>query len=153
MLALTAVAAVGSTAGLFFFQYRPDQQTDDVAAHAAITAASEGAVAVLSYSPANVDEDVATARAHLTGEFLRYYRNFGQHFLAPAVRQNNVTASATVMRAAVAQLHPDSAVVLLFVHQTTTSGDKPQPVVTSSNVRVTLAKVNGAWLISEFEPV
>jgi Mce-associated membrane protein len=63
-----------------------------------------------------------------------------------------VKASATVLRAAVVEIHPDSAVVLLFVHQTTTRKEKPEPVLTTNSVRVTLTKVNGSWLISKFEP-
>lgn len=153
LLAVAVVASVGFAAGLFVFQYRPDQQVGTAAADAVTTAASDGAVAILSYSPETVDRDVALANSLLTGEFLRYYREFSQHFVAPAVRQQNVKASATVLRAGVSELHPDSAVVLLFIHQTTTSKEKPEPVLTSSNVRVELAKVNGAWLISKFEPV
>ncbi|HET9874508.1 MAG TPA: twin-arginine translocation pathway signal [Mycobacterium sp.] len=153
VLVLAVVAAVGLAGGLFFFQYRPDQQTDNAAAHAAITAASEGAVAILSYTPAGVDHDLAVAQSYLTGEFGRYYREFGQRYVAPAVRQQDVKASAAVLRAAVSELHPDSAVVLLFIHQTTTSKDKPKPVLTSSNVRATLTKISRSWLISDFEPI
>ncbi|MGH3558046.1 MAG: twin-arginine translocation pathway signal [Mycobacterium sp.] len=152
-LTVAVVAAIGLAGGLFFFQYRPDQQTDAAAAHAAINAASEGTVAMLSYSPVSADHDSAVAMSHLTGDFLRYYRDFSQRFVAPAVRQQNVKASASVLRAAVSELHPDSAVVLLFIHQTTTSRDKPEPVLTANSVRVTLAKINGTWLISKFEPV
>jgi Mce-associated membrane protein len=63
-----------------------------------------------------------------------------------------VKASASVLRAAAVDMHPDSAVVLAFVHQTTSSKDKPDPVLSTNNVRVTLAKVNGTWLIAKFEP-
>lgn len=152
VLATAVVAAVGLAAGLFFFQYRPDQQIDDAAAQAAIKAASDGTVAILSYSPETVDNDVTAAKSHLTGDFLRYFNDFARYFVAPSVRQQNVKASASVMRAAVSELHPDSAVVLLFVHQTTTSKEKPEPALTSNSVRATLTKVNGSWLISKFEP-
>jgi Mce-associated membrane protein len=151
-LIVVVVAAVGLAGALFFVQYRPNQQTDDVAAHAAIKAASEGTVALLSYSPETLDNDVAAGKSHLTGELLRYFTGFSQYFVAPAVRQQRVKASASVLRAAVADMHPNSAVVLLFVHQTTSSKDKPDPVLSTNNVRVTLTKVNGSWLIAKFEP-
>jgi Mce-associated membrane protein len=155
IIALTAavVAAVGLAGGLFFFQYRPMQQTDNTTAQVAIKAASDGTVAVLSYAPGTVDNDLTLAKAHLTGDFLKYFNDFGRYFLAPAVRQQDVKASATVVRAAMVEIHPDSAVVLLFVHQTSTSKAKPEPVLTTNSVRVTLAKVDGSWLISKFEPV
>jgi Mce-associated membrane protein len=149
---VAVVAALGLTAVLVVVQYRPDQQTDDAAARAAIKAASEGTVALLSYTPETVDNDLTAAKSHLSGEYLRYFGDFGRYFLAPAVRQRNVKASASVMRAAVAELHPNSAVVLEFVHQTTTTKDKPEPVLTTNNVRVTLSKIEGSWLITKFEP-
>lgn len=152
IMTVAVVAAVGLAGGLFFFQYRPIQQTDDTAAQAAIKAASEGAAAVLSYSPESVDNDLALAKSHLTGNFLKYFTDFGRYFVAPAVRQQGVKASATVMRAAVVDSHPDSAVVLIFIHQTSSSKEKPEPTLTTHSVRVSLTRVHGSWLISRFEP-
>ena len=152
VLPVAVVAAVGLAGFMFFFQYRPMQQTDNAAAQAAIKAASQGTVAVLSYVPESVDNDLTAAKSHLTGNFLKYFNDFGRYFVAPAVRQQGVKASATVLRAAVVELHPDSAVVLLFVHQTSSSKDKPEPALTTNSVRATLTKVDGSWLISKFEP-
>ncbi len=60
---------------------------------------------------------------------------------------------ATVVRAAVSELRPDSAVVLVFTNQTTTSADNPEPELTASGVLVSLTKVGDKWLISEFNPI
>jgi Mce-associated membrane protein len=153
LLAASVIAAVGLAAGLFFFQYRPDRQIDDAAAHAAIRAASDGAVASLSYSPDNMDRDFATAKSHLTGEFLAYYNKFTEQIVVPMVQQKHITQTATVVRAAVSELHPDSAVVLVFLNQTAMSKDNPQPQATPSAVRIMLTKANGSWLISQMDPV
>jgi Mce-associated membrane protein len=153
LVAVLVVASVGLAAGLFLFQYRPDRQIDDAAAHQAIRAASDDAVASLSYSADSLDRDLANAKSHLTGDFLAYYKKFTQQIVAPMVQQKHITQKAVVVRAAVSELHPDSAVVLLFLNQSTTSTDKPQPLVTPSSVRVTLTKVNGSWLISKLDPV
>jgi Mce-associated membrane protein len=147
------VAAVGLATGMYFVQYRPDRQVDDAAAQRAIRAASEGAVAVLSYSSENLDRDFANAKSHLTGDFLAYYNKFSQEVVAPAVRQKHLTQKAAVIRAAVSELHPDSARVLIFVNQTVTNPDKKDPLMTPNVVGVTLAKVNGSWLISKLDPV
>jgi Mce-associated membrane protein len=152
LLAALVIAAVGLATGLFFFQYRPDRQIDDAAAQRAIRAASDGAVAVLSYSSDSVDRDFANAKSDLTGDFLIYYNKFTQEVVAPAVRGKHLTQTAAVVRAAVSELHPDSAVVLVFLNETTTSKDKAQPLTTPSSVRITLAKVNGSWLISKLDP-
>jgi Mce-associated membrane protein len=146
------VVAVGITAGLFFFQYRPDRQIDDAAAQRAVRAASDGAVASLSYSPANMDRDFAAAKSHLTGDFLAYYDKFTEEVVAPMVQQKHIAQTAAVVRAAVSELHPDSAVVLVFLNETTTGKDKPEPLSTPSSVRITLTKVNGSWLISKLDP-
>jgi len=53
----------------------------------------------------------------------------------------------------VSELHLNSAVVLVFVKQKTTSKEKPEPVVTSSSLRVALTKVDGSWLIEKFDAV
>jgi Mce-associated membrane protein len=151
-LGVAVVAAIGLAGTSFFLQYRPNQQTDDVARHAAIKVASDGTVALLSYSPETLDRDVAAGKSHLTGELLRYFTGLTEYFVGPAVRQQGVRASASVLRAAVADMHPNSAVVLVFVHQTTASKDKPDPILSTNNVRVTLAKVDGSWRIARFEP-
>jgi Mce-associated membrane protein len=146
------VAAVGVAGGLFFILYRPDQQIDEATAQRAIQAASDGAVTLLSYSYDNLDRDLAKAKSHLAGNFLAYYSKFSEQIAAGA-QQGQLTATAKVIRAAVSDLHPDSAVVLVFVDQTTASKQKPEPVKAGSSILVTLTKVNGSWLIANFDPV
>lgn len=76
-----------------------------------------------------------------------------EQVVAAAARQKHITQTAKVVRAAVLGLHPDSAVVLVFLNQTATSKDKPEPLITPSSVRVTLTKVSGSWLISKLDPL
>jgi Mce-associated membrane protein len=146
------VTAVGVACGLFFIWYRPDQQVDDAAAHGAIQVASDGAVAVLSYAPDNLGRDFAKAESYLTGDFLAYYTKFTEQIAAMA-QQKHVTETAKVVRAAVSELHPDSAVVLAFINQTAASKEKPEPQTTANIARVTLTKVKGSWLISKLDPL
>jgi Mce-associated membrane protein len=153
LLALLVVGSAALAAGLLYFQYRPDRATDAAAAKAAITAASEGTVAILSYSPDTFERDVSSAKSHLIGDFLSYYSQFTQEIVAPAAKQKSVKTSAVVVRAAASELHPDSAVVLVFINQSTTSADRPEPTLTSSSVLVTLTKAGNNWLISSFNPV
>nr|WP_231984485.1 hypothetical protein [Mycobacterium sp. E342] len=149
---MLVVAAMSVAASLYFVLYRPDQQVSEAAAQRAIRAASEGSVAVLSYAPDNLDRDFAKAKSYLTGNFLAYYTKFTEQIAALA-QQKHVTETAQVIRAAVSELHPDSAVVLVFVNQTATSAEKPQPQTTANSARVTLTKVKGSWLISKLDPL
>jgi len=153
LLAALVIAAMALAISLFFIQYRPDRQLDAAAAQRAIQAASDGAVATLSYSTETMDRDFTKARSHLTGDFLAYYDKFTKQIVMPTVQQKHLVQTATVVRAAVSELEQNSAVVLVFLNETTTGKDKPQPLITPSSVRITLTKVSGSWLISKFDPV
>src|SRR5690606_4689349 len=126
LLTLLAVVAVALAAALLVFQYRPDSR-GDAAKNEVLSAATEGTVALLSYSPESLDQDFAAAKSRMTGDFLNYYTQFTEKVIAPAAKEKSVKTSASVVRSAVAEIHPDSAVALLFINQTTTSAEKPDP--------------------------
>jgi Mce-associated membrane protein len=151
LLTMLLIVATGFASGYFYFVYRPDLQTDDAVAHQVIKAASDGAVALLSYSPATLDRDFSNAKSRLTDNYLTYYQRFADQIVGPSAQRGQVTTTATVVKAAVSELHPNSAVVLVFVKQKTASKEKPEPVVTSNSLRVALTKVNGSWLIEKFD--
>ena len=153
LLAAALVASAGVAAWLYFEQYRPDQETNPAAATVALDAAKNGTVALLSYSPESLDKDFAAAKSHLTGDFLSYYTQFTEQIVTPAAKQKSVKTSAAVVRAAVSELHPDSAVVLVFINQNTVSKENPDGSFAASAVKVGLKKINDTWLISSFDPV
>jgi Mce-associated membrane protein len=146
------MASLSLLAALGIWVYRPDSQVDASAARSAMAAASNGTVATLSYAPDTVGQDLSNAKSKLTGDFLKYYDEFTGQFVEPSAVQKGVRNTATVVRAAVSELHPDSAKVLVFINQSTTTKEKPQPVVTASSVLVTVSKVDEKWLISSFDP-
>ena len=146
--------AAGALAGwLYFTQFRPDTQTDDAVAQSVVNAARDGTVALLSYKPDTLNRDFAAARSHLTGDFLNYYDQFTKEVVTPAAQSKAVATTAQVVGAAASELHPNSAVVLVFVNQVTTSKERPDPAMASSSVLVSLTKVHGDWLITKFDPV
>jgi Mce-associated membrane protein len=153
ILVVLLLISGGSAAWLYFKQYKPAQQTNPDVARTVVSAASDGTVALLSYSPESLDKDFAAAKSHLTGDFLSYYNQFTQEIVAPAAKQKSLKTTANVMGAAVSELRPDSAVVLVFVDQSTTSKDKPDPSMAASNVLVSLTRVNDHWLIAKFDPI
>lgn len=153
LLAAGLVASAGVAAWLYFQQYRPDQATDAAASNVALEAAKNGTVALLSYSPESLDKDFAAAKSHLTGDFLSYYTQFTEQIVTPAAKQKSVKTTAAVVRAAVSELQPESAEVLVFINQTTVSKENPDGSFAASAVKVGLQKINGAWLIASFDPV
>lgn len=153
LLVTAFIASAGLAGWLYFYQYRPDQQTNAAAAKVALDAASSGTVALLSYAPDSLDQDFAAAKARLTGDFLAYYTQFTEQIVTPAAREKSVKTEAVVVRAAVSTIQPDSAQVLVFINQTTTSKENPDGAFAASSVKVGLEKVDGAWLIASFDPV
>ena len=153
LLAVLVVISLALLGWSLYFLYLPDRETDADAAKSALSAASDGTVAVLSYSPETLDRDFSSAKSHLTGDFLKYYEQFTQQIVGPAAKQKGVKTTAVVLRAALSgELHPDSASVLLFVNQTTQSKDRPEPTMTSSSVVAMMTKADGKWFISSFNP-
>jgi Mce-associated membrane protein len=152
-LVLGLLAAGGLAGWLYFTQLRPDMQTDDAVAQSAVNAARDGTVALLSYKPDTLNQDFAAAKSHLTGDFLNYYDQFTKQVVTPAAQTKGVTTTAQVVGAAASELHPNSAVVLVFVNQVTASKERPDPAMASSSVLVSLTKVHGDWLITKFDPV
>ena len=154
VLPAALLAASAIAAGLvFWFLFRPDQLTNADAQQQVIAAAKEGTEAVLSYSPDNLDQSLATAKSHLTGGFLDEYSRFTDEVVRPAVSQRGVKTEANVARAAVSEMDPGRAQVLVFVNQVTTSRERPSPALATSSVMVTMVRSDGRWLISEFKPV
>jgi Mce-associated membrane protein len=146
------VGSVGLAAWYHFYEYQPDQKVDATVAAAAKKSAEDGTVAVLSYSPDHLKDDIANAKSHLTGGFLEYYTHFTDQVFAAAAQQQQVRTTTNVVRAAVSDLHPDSAVVLLFVNKVSTSKDNG-PSMQPTSIKATMKNVNGSWLIEQFEPL
>ena len=152
-LVVALIASAALAGWLYFAEYRVDQQTGPSASETVLKAASDGTVALLSYAPDSLDRDFSAAKSHLTGDFLSYYTQFTQEIVAPAAKQKAVKTNAAVMRSAVSEIQPDSAVVLVFVNQATTSAENPNGSFTASAVKVGMSKIDGNWLISSFDPV
>ncbi|OSC38947.1 hypothetical protein [Mycobacterium decipiens] len=123
-----------------------------VARAESVHAATEGTIALLSYRPDTVQQDLDAARGRLTGEFLNAYTSLTHDVVIPGARQKQISAAATVPAATSVSATANHAVVLLFVNQTIIVG-QGMPTSTASSVRVTLDKIDGRWLVSQFDPV
>lgn len=153
LLAVALLGSAGMAGWLYVNDYRPDQETDPAAAQVALDAAKTGTIALLSYSPESLDQDFANAKSKLTGDFLNYYTQFTEQIVTPAAREKSVKTAASVVRAAVAEMEPENAEVLVFINQTTTSKENPDGAFAASSVKVGLTKIDGNWLIESFDPV
>lgn len=146
-LALVLAVAAG------WLKWQDTSVRDGTVARAeSIRAATEGTVALLSYRPETAQQELDAARSRLTGTFLSAYTKLTHDVVIPGAKQQQISALATVPGAASVSATTAHAVVLLFVSQTITVG-QGAPTSTASNVRVTLDKIDGHWLISQFDPV
>jgi Mce-associated membrane protein len=117
-----------------------------------MNAARDSTIKMLSYKPDTVDQQLNAARDLLTGDFRDSYTSLITDVVIPGAQQKQISAVASVPAVASVSADPKHAVVLVFVNQTVVVG-QDLPSDTASSVRVTLDKVDGRWLISEFEPV
>ena len=122
------------------------------AAEQSIRAASDSTIAILSYQPETVDQDLKAAAGRLAEPFRQQYAQLVNDVVTPGAKQQHISAVATVPAAASVAATGKHAVVLVFVDQTTTIGTDA-PTQSASSVRVGLDKVDGRWLISQFDPV
>ncbi|KZS77124.1 hypothetical protein A4G26_21335 [Mycobacterium kansasii] len=152
-LTVATLAAGALGGGLMLVKNRQLPANRAANRHAVLEVAKADVAKVLTYTADTVEQDTRAAEEVLTGAFLDYYRQFARQQVIPAARSNGITATATVTHAGVESLTTGKASVLLFVDQSTTSRDKPAPVVTASSVRAGLTKVSGEWLIDSMNPV
>jgi Mce-associated membrane protein len=151
-VALPALALLLASAAGFLKWQDGSARESGAARTESVRAATDSTIALLSYKPDTVEKDLDAARGRLTGSFLNVYTSLTHDVVIPGAKQKQISAIATVPAAASTSATENHAVVLLFVNQTVTIG-QDAPTNTASSVRVTLDKVGGRWLISQFDPV
>ncbi|HET7735362.1 MAG TPA: hypothetical protein VFK52_05280 [Nocardioidaceae bacterium] len=118
----------------------------------ALAAAQERVPALLSYDTATLDDDLANARAQTTGDFTADYGEILDAVVRPQAKARKISTVATVSAAGVVRGDTDEVVVLLFLTQTTTSGEGGTSVA-GSRVEVTMTPVDDDWKIASLKPV
>ena len=145
---------VATALGVGFLKWQLDSEaapSGGVAA-APVAAAPEGVVAMLSYRPDRVREDLTAAAERMTGDFRTEYTTLINDVVAPGAEEQRISAEAAVPAAAVISADGDRARVLVYINQTTTVGTEA-PTDTQSSAHVDMQKVGDRWLIAGFEPI
>ena len=117
-----------------------------------VRAATDTTIAMLTYRPDTVEKDLAAVQDRMTGQFKDSYNALTHGVVIPRAKQRQISAVANIPAAAPVLASANHAVVLLFVNQTVVVGTEPA-TNTASSVRVTLDKISGRWLISQYDPV
>jgi Mce-associated membrane protein len=147
---LLLVAAIGTSAlGWQHHVYDQAEQARQQAAAATAAAVPD----VLSYNYRTIDEDLARARSHLTGDFAGQFDQLTRQIVAPQAIHGQINTHAEIAASSVVEADVDRVVELLFVNQTTQGANLPQPRVDGSRLVVTMQKVHNQWLIQNLEPI
>jgi Mce-associated membrane protein len=149
---LPAVALLLALAAGYLKWMDNSVRNSDVARIESVQAAKDSTIALLSYKPDTVEQQLGAARDRLTGDFRDSYTSLTNDVVIPGAKQKQIAAVATVPAVASVSANPNHAVVLVFVNQTVIVG-QDAPTDTASSVRVTLDKIGDRWLISKFDPV
>lgn len=152
VLTVAALAVLLIATGLWLYTDGSARRDAQRAGTDAVAAARASIVAMGTYRPETAETDLPAARERLTGGFLDDYTQLIQTVVIPSAQQKRIASVVTVPAASVVSAEPDRVVVLAFVDQTLTVGTQP-PSANPSRYRVTMANVDGRWLIAGFEQI
>jgi Mce-associated membrane protein len=150
--AVLALLVAGSGVGAYLLDTQAsDKTTTQQERDAAVAAAKTEIPQILSYNYKTLNADLARASADTTGQFSGQFGVLASQLIGPnAVKQQTVTQAAVPVAAAV-DSNGDEVTVLVFLDQSTTSKAQPKAQVNSGQLRVTMQKVNGRWLVEQFQ--
>lgn len=132
--------------------YDGSHRADDAARAETITAATEFTITVLSFQYDGIERDLAGAQQLMTHGFRDEFATRARDQIIPDAKARKVGVVAEVPGAGSVQVAGSHAVVLVFADRTVTIGDA-EPAEVAASYRVSLDKVDGRWLVADFEPV
>jgi Mce-associated membrane protein len=126
-------------------------QRAETAAEEALAAARALAPDLLSYDHRTIDQDLARARQHTTGELTGHYRDLAQT-LVPTAREQRASQEVAVAAAAVESAAAEHVQVLLFIDVTTVKTlageEQPQRQVSRNRARFLMVKEGDRWRVA-----
>ncbi|MET7337206.1 hypothetical protein [Nonomuraea sp. NPDC005650] len=150
LLAILVVVA-GVLVPTMWFNLR-DLRAADAAGTQAMAAAKEVAPDLLSYDYRTVEEDLARAGTHTTGELTTHYKELTKSLVSRAKAQK-IVQTVTVAGAGVERAEPDRVEVLLFVNTGTVkdvAGETaPRQQFTQNRARFVMVRQGSRWLVAD----
>lgn len=118
-------------------------------AEEARNAAVRAIVPVLSYDFRTLEEDAAAARSYMTSAYQEDKYDPLFEVIAENAPNTQTVVGAQVVDSGVVRTGDDRVEVLLFVDRPTTNRQTEEPVVYKDQVTVTMALVDGQWLVDD----
>ena len=148
---LMAVLLIAAVAAAGFLGWKFWQQNQVARAGEAAQQAAVSYVQVLTSIDSNkVDENFAQVLDGATGEFKDMYSQSSMQ-LRQLLIDNKATAHGVVLESAVQSASKNKAVVLLFVDQSVSNTNVPDPRLDRSRIKMTMELVDGRWRASKVE--
>ncbi|ADT97486.1 hypothetical protein [Mycolicibacterium gilvum] len=144
--ALVALLAVAGFLGWQLWQEREVTRASEQAQQAAV----EYAQVLTSIDSAKVDENFDAVLDGATGEFKDMYSQSSTE-LRQLLIDNKASAHGVVLESAVQSASKDKVVVLLFVDQSVSNTNVPDPRIDRSRIKMTMEDVDGRWRASKVE--
>ena len=153
LVVLAVLAGLALTVAVVAAARAPEPVTEkggvllEESAEQARAAAVRAIVPVLSYDYRRLDEDAAAARSYMTSAYQddKYDPLFS--LIEDNAPETQTVVGAQVVDSAVVRTGKDRVDVLLFVDRPTTTKQVSDPVVYKDQVTVTMARVDGQWLV------
>lgn len=145
-LLLVASLAVSGFLGWKQWQEHQIKQAGEQAQQAAINYAQ----VLTSIDSNNVDQNFRQVLDGATGEFKDMYTQSSVQ-LRQLLIDNKATAHGVVVDSAIQSESTNKVVVLVFIDQTVTNMQAPDPRIDRSRIKITIEKVDGRWRASKVQ--
>ncbi|MEZ0362385.1 Mce protein [Mycobacterium sp. pUA109] len=150
-IAVLALLVVGLAALSGYLGWQVKNTRDiDAAKEAALRAANSYAVTLTSVDSGNLDANFTAVLDGSIGEFHDIYTKSSAQ-LRQLLIDHKATGHGVVLDSAVKSATKDQVVILLFVDQTVTNTEVPDPRVDRSRIELTMQKIDGQWKAAKVE--
>ncbi|WP_231995401.1 hypothetical protein [Mycobacterium sp. 1274756.6] len=147
--AAALIVGLGGLSGYLGWQYH-SVRVVQAAAEEARQAAEAYAVTLTSIDTRNLDENFDAVLDGATGEFRDIYQTSSAK-LRQLLIDHQAAGRGVVLDSAIKSASKDEVQVLLFVDQTVSNTEVPDPRVDRSRIAMTMQRVDGRWKASEVE--
>lgn len=120
----------------------------DAAREEALAAGKQYALALTTYDHQNLRGNFGSVSDNASPGFARQYKEVSDG-LTQLIQQYQATSKGEVLNAGVVRAEQDRAVLVLFVDQTITNTNSPQPRVDRTRMQLTLVHPGDKWLIDD----
>ncbi|MDZ7885425.1 MAG: Mce protein [Mycobacterium sp.] len=146
---LAVFVVLVSVSGFLGWRLWQHQQVTEAGQQARDAAVSYAQV-LTSIDSDKVDENFDQVLAGATGEFKDMYSESSVQ-LRQLLIDNKATAHGVVVESAIQSAAKDRVVVLLFVDQSVSNANVPDPRLDRSRIKMTMEKVDGQWRAATVE--